>query len=974
VISQTISHYRIIKKLGEGGMGEVYLADDTKLDRKVAIKVLPPEAVVDDKAKSRLIREARAAAKLDHPNICSIYEVDERDGQNFIVMQYVEGETLAARMNNKPLEPREALELAAQIADALAEAHSHGIVHRDIKPQNIMLTARGQAKVMDFGLARVIRDRGTLDSEVATQSLLTEPGMILGTVPYMSPEQIRGEDLDGRSDIFSFGSVLYEMFSGRHPFQAESVGATMASILTRDPPPLARYTSEVPDELQRIVRKALAKDKEGRYQGIKDLLIDLRELKQESEFKAKLERSAGQELRDGAATTEGDSSSGKAEAHTAPIEAARTGASITAPTTSSTRVVIGEFNRHKLAVSLTLAAIVVAAVAAYFYFHGPPVLTDKDTILLADFVNTTGDTVFDGALKQALAVQLEQSPFLNIFSDERIGEALRYMGRSPDERVTRDVAREICQRQGLKAMLLGSIAPLGSHYVIALEAHNAQTGKVLAREQVEAESKEQVLSVLAKTATRLREKLGESMSTIQKFDAPIEQATTTSLQAFKAFSAGHELHLRGKEREAIPLLKSAVALDPQFALAYGVLAISCRNVGETKAAREYATKAFELRERASEREKLWITARYYVDVSGELEKAIEAAGLLKQIYPRYPPASNLLGNLYFRLGQNEKAVEHFREAVRLDPNWALPYVGLAGQLIRLGRFAEAKEVLEQASRQKLDSNLIHYHLYVIAFIHGDAAGMKQQIDWASDKPDSSQAFGWQAETASFSGQIRKVQEFSRREIERVQPSDVEAAASLAAQDAARNAVMGNCRQARENAAQALTLAHSNFSKVYGAIALAMCGEIAQAQSPADELAKENPKSTAINAVYLPTIRATIELRRNNAARAIDLLEGAKQYEGNAGFWPQYLRGQAYLLKRAGAEAAADFQKILDHRGWDPTSYLYPLSHLGLARAATITGDVAGSRKAYQDFFALWKDADADIPIFIEAKKEYERLE
>ena len=969
---RTISHYSILRKLGAGGMGEVYLAQDTTLGRKVAIKFLSQHEVAGEQGRKRFVREARAAAALDHPNICTVHEVDEEAGYSFIVMQYVEGETLASRIQRELIEVREVLEIAVQIADALAEAHSHGIVHRDVKPQNVMLTASGQVKVLDFGLASVVREGSLIDSAGETESVLSVPGLIIGTVPYMSPEQVRAEELDARSDIFSFGVVLYEMTSGRNPFEAESAGATMSSILTKDPAPLARYGSDTPDELQRIVGKVLVKDKEGRYQGIKELLIDLRELKQELEFEAQVERSTRREFRHGATTNEADSITGPAEADTAPQQTVVTGESLTTRTTSSTKVVIGEINRHKLGVSVTLAVVVIAAVAAYFYFNRQPVLTDKDTILLADFVNTTGDPVLDGTLKTALAVQLEQSPFLNIFSDEGVRGALRYMEREPDVRITRDVAREICERQGLKAMLLGSIAPLGSHYVIALELVNARTGDVLAREQVEAKSKEQVLSMLGQSAKSLREKLGESLSTIQKFDAP-RNATTSSLEALKAFSAGEELHLKGNERDAIPLLKSAVALDPQFAIAYGTLAVTCRNAGDTEAAREYSIKAFELREPASEREKLWIMARYYMDVSGELDKAIEAAGLMTQTYPRYSPGRVVMGNLYVRLGQNEKAVESFREAVRLDPSWVVPYVGLAAQLIRLGRFAEAKEVLEQASTRKLDSINSRYNFYVIAFIHGDAAGMKQQIDWAGSGPNGSQALGWQAETAAFSGQMRKVQEFSHRRIALAQPGNIEAAASRAAQDAARNAVLGNCRQARENAAQALTLAGSDFSKVYGAIALALCGEIAQAQSLANDLAKENPKSTAINAVYLRTIRAAIEIRKGNASGAIQLLQAVGPYEAATFFWPNYIRAQAYLRQKAGPEARAEFQKILDHRGWGPTSYLYPLARLGLARASALTGDVAGSRKAYQDFLTLWKDADADLPILIEAKKEYDRV-
>ena len=978
---RTISHYSILHKLGAGGMGEVYLAQDSTLSRKVAIKFLSQNSVAGEQARKRLVREARASAALDHPHICAVYEVGEEAGYSFIVMQYVEGETLASRIHRQPIEFREALEIAVQIADALAEAHSRRIIHRDVKPQNVMLTASGQVKVLDFGLARVVREGSLIDSVGETETLLTAPGSVIGTVPYMSPEQVRGEALDGRSDIFSFGAVLYEMLSGRNPFAAESVGATMSSILTKEPAPLARYASDVPDELQRIVRKALSKDKEGRYQVIKDLLIDLRELKQELEFEAKLERSSEPEVRDRSTTPGRAKSGGRKEAETAPQQTVHTGESLATRTTSSSTIVIDEIKRHKLGASLAVAALVITAVASYFYLHRQPVLTNKDTILIADFVNTTGDAVLDGTLKTALAVQLEQSPFLNLFSDEGVRQTLRQMARSPDERVTREIAREICQRQGIKAVLTGSISGLGSHYVITLEAMNAQSGDVIARQQVEAENKEQVIGTLGQAASKFREKLGESLPSIQKFDAPITQATTSSLEALKAFSLGEQQHGKGNEQEAIPLYKRAVELDPDFALAYTKLSVAYSNSGQNRPAAEYANKAFELRHRVSQRERFEISAVYYRAATGEMDKLIEVVEQWKSTYPLDTIPHNLLAIAYNTIGQYEKVIEETREAIRLSKQkrFTGPYSQMSTAYLRLNRFDEARGVIEQAFAQNVDVIFFRHRLYVIAFIYGDAAGMKQQVDWTANKPDGSEAFGWQAETAAFSGQMRQVQEFSRRGSELNQRGSIETAARLIEPDAARNAVLGNCRKAPENAAQSQILARAllfnarSNTTVMRPIALALCGEIAQAQSLANELAKESPKDTAINAMWLPTIRAAIEIRKDNAAGAIQLLQAVGTYEAATFFWPNYIRALAYLRQKAGAEAKAEFQKILDHRGWDPTSYLYPLAHLGLARAAVLTGDVAGSRKAYQDFFALWKDADADLPILIEAKKEYAAL-
>ncbi|HZM85473.1 MAG TPA: protein kinase [Blastocatellia bacterium] len=970
---RTISHYSILRKLGAGGMGEVYLAQDTSLNRKVAIKFLSQNSIAGEQGRKRLVREAKAAAALDHPHICAVYEVCEEGGRSFIVMQYVEGETLASRIQRRPLEVREALEIAVQIVDALAEAHSHRIIHRDVKPQNVMLTTSGQVKVLDFGLARVVHEGSLIDSIGETESLLTAPGSVIGTVPYMSPEQVRGEALDGRSDIFSFGAVLYEMLSGRQPFQGESVGATLSSILTKDPAPLARYASEVPDELQRVVRKALSKDKEGRYQGIKDLLIDLRELKQELEFEAKLERSIEPLRRDRSATPEQGETGGRAEPEARPQQTVHTGEALTKSTTSSTRVVIGEIRRHKLGVSLTLAAMVVAAGAGYFYFNRPPVLTDKDTILLADFVNTTGDADLDGTLKMALAVQLEQSPFLNLFSDERVRETLRYMERSPDERVTKEIAREICERQGLKALMAGRVSNLGSHYVIALEVINAHTRDVLVRVQEEAESKEQVLRTLGQAAIKLREKLGESLSSIQKFDAPIEQVTTTSLEALKAYDLAHEANLRGNHEESIKQANRALDLDPNFMRAYQTQASNYASLGQWELSIQLATKAFELRDRVSELERLQISQGYYISITGELDKATETLEYMKKTYPR-SGANNNLGNQYAVSGQYEKAIEAYREAITLNPKVAICYYNLARSFVYLNRIAEAKEILNQAFALKLDIPPYHFLLYVIAFINGDRAEMKQQVDWANSKQGEFGPLNWQSWTAAFAGQGRQARAFSNRAFDAAEGRNAkEDAANIAITQALTDGAFGNCEQVKEGTAKGIALAHTASPLWNAAVALATCSEVGRAEALVDEYSKRFPKNTLGKAIWLPTIRATIELRRNNPARAIDLLEGTKQYEAAAKFLPPYTRGQAYLKLRKGSEAAAEFQKILDHRGWDPTSYLYPLAHLGLARAAALTGDVATSRKTYQDFFALWKDADADLPVLIDAKKEYAAL-
>jgi serine/threonine protein kinase/Flp pilus assembly protein TadD len=709
VDSQTISHYRIVNKLGAGGMGEVYLAEDTHLNRKVAIKLLPEALIADEKASKRLIREARAAAKLDHPNICSIHEVGEDAGRTFIVMQYVEGETLASRLARKPIELQESLSVALQVSEALSEAHSRGIIHRDIKPQNIMLTARGHVKVLDFGLAKVAQTELSADSEAVTQSMLTEPGTIMGTVQYMSPEQVKGEVLDARTDIFSFGVLLYEMMSGHHPFAAETPAATISAILTKEPPPLARYSREAPAELERLVSKALRKDREERYQVIKDVALDLKTLKEKLEFEIKLERSISP---DSSSEANLKTSGRHAKSDSAESPAISTGEIAAAATTSTVGRLVSEFKSHKKSAALAAAVFVIAVAAAIFFYLKPAsALTEKDTILLADFTNTTGDAVFDGTLKQALAVHLGQSPFWNIFSDDRVRETLRLMNRSPDERVTPAIAREICQRQGMKAMLTGSITSFGRNYVISLEAVNAQTGEALAREQSEAEGKEQVLRNLGEAATRLREKLGESLSSIQKFDAKLELATTSSLEALKAFSVGNEQNLKGKFVESIASLKHAIELDPNFALAYSALASAYYNAKQPGLAAEAAKRAFELRERVSERERLHIATSYCAATTGEIDKAIEAMELCTQTYPRDEEAHDILGFQYVKNGQFENAVEEFREALRLNPSLGIARSTLTGAFIRLNRFEEAKATGEEALAQKFDS--VNLRLFII---------------------------------------------------------------------------------------------------------------------------------------------------------------------------------------------------------------------------------------------------------------------
>jgi serine/threonine protein kinase/tetratricopeptide (TPR) repeat protein len=992
----SLSHYRIVSKIGAGSMGEVYLAQDTKLDRKVALKILPANLAANRDRMQRFVREAKSAAALNHPNIAHIYEIGESNGVNFIAMEFIDGYTFGDVILSET-DLGKLVRYLQHVAEGLSKAHAAGIVHRDLKPDNIMVTRDGHAKILDFGLAKLIEAEklSSTSSEIATAiiPLHSQPGTVFGTVGYMSPEQAQGRtnDIDRRSDIFSFGCILFEAVTGHRAFAGDDAVDTLNKIIRGSPPPISNLRPDAPNHLQRIVRRCLAKDPEDRYQTTKDVAIELRELRRElanragieiSGVSASIDTATGIHLKSSSPESAGSSSPptrpSSAEYLIGLVKLNKPGAILTMGLLLlTTALILLWYFKHTRAAVLTMGLLALTLSLMLFWYlrqtrAGP--LTDKDTIVLADFLNTTGDAVFDGTLKLALAVQLGQSPFLNIFGDDRLREALRFMGRSPDERVTRDVGREICLRQGLKAMLAGSIAALGSHYVITLEAINALTGDAIAREQTEAKSKEQVLKRLGEAATRLREKMGESLASIQKFDAPIEQATTSSLDALKAYSMGRELALGNKDREAMPFLKRAVELDPDFAQAYDKLAGAYSNAGQQELAIEAYQKAFDLRERCSEYEKLRIAADYYAFATFEADKFIEAYELLVRTYPRDFVAWNNLGNRYNSVGQFEKAAEACRESIRLNPNWVIPRSNLALAFICLNRFDEAKQVIQEALAQKLESTPMRSHRYSIAFVQGDAAAMKQQIDWAGGRPDEYLAQAWQAEVAAFCGQLRKERKFSQRTVElALLHEQKEAAAQFLAGQAVTAAVFGHCDQVGDLVAKAFGILRSRAAVAIAANAFSLCGDSGSVQPLMDEYSKRFPKNTFWNAVTAPLYRAQIALHSANAAQAIEFLESAHRFESSGNFGPQYVRGQAYLKLNKGAEAAAEFQKILSHRGWSVRGVLYPLACVGLARGAVLQGDIAKARKAYQDFFALWKDADADNPILIEAKKEYERL-
>ena len=959
LIGKRVSHYRVIEPIGGGGMGMVFRAEDLKLGRHVALKFLPQELAFDPVALQRFEREAQAASSLDHPNICTIYEVEEHGGQPFIVMQLLEGQTLRdylldSESAQQVLPLDRVLDIAIQVADGLQAAHDKGVIHRDIKPANIFLTAAGQVKILDFGLAKLVggtKQGGTDHPRIGPEEplpdnrgpvrrnpdeSLTRAGSAMGTAGYMSPEQIRGEPLDARTDLFSFGLVLYEMATCQRAFSGQTSEIVEAAILSQSPVPVHELNSTLSQQLEPVIDKALEKNRERRYQSAAEMCADLEGIRRSQE-----------------------------------------------PPAPSFRLRPSPRPKRKLWLAVLLVCALAGATALYWRWKNRPILTDKDSIILADFTNTTSDPVFEEALNTALRVELEQTPFLNLLSPDKVRGTLKSLNYVENEKLTPSLALDICQRSHSKAVVAGSIADVGNRYRVGLKATSCVSGKELAAIEMETDNRDAIVKTLGMAGTELRRKLGEPKASLQKFNKPLDEATSSSPEALQAFAQGAKQKLRyGDVPSTFADFNRAIELDPNFAQAYLRLGIGYLNVHQADLSVQNLRKAYALRGRVTDRDRFAIETFYYIQVTGQADKSIETLTEWTRNYPADFLAHGDLSADLMSLGQYEKAAAEGREAVRLKPV-AMAYVNLMTSYVRLNQLDDAKATFDEARANNINDRILHFQRYLVAFLQGDRTGMQEQLAWATGNPGAEDLLlSAQSNTEAYYGHFKKARELSQQAVDSALHAGApQAAGGWRLDEALREAEIGGTAQAQQQAIQGLMLSTQRNVRASAALAFARAGDLTQAENLCEKLNHDYPLDTWVQNYTLPTIRAAIALQRNNPSEAIDILRVAGPYElGDLEFqsfgslYPAYVRGEAYLKAGQGQQAAVEFQKMIDHSGIVGNAVIRALTHLQIGRAQAMMGDNTAARKSYEDFLTLWEDADPSIPILKEAKAEYTKLQ
>jgi len=946
MIGETFSHYRIVEVLGAGGMGAVYRAEDLRLQRPVAIKVLAAELLDEPEALEWCKREARIAAALNHPHICTIHDVFDHAGRPFIVMELLEGRSLRDELRAGPLAADRLLALAIGVAEALEAAHAQRVIHRDLKPANVFVSPDGRhAKVLDFGLAQMLHDGSRPKLRAAASTVDTTPSVPTltrgaGTPAYESPEQALGQPLDERTDLFSFGAVLYEMATGQRAFPGATPAAVFDAVLNRAPRAPGELKPDLPADLQALILRLLEKDPAARYQTSTEVAAELRRIQR---------RTLG-----GSSPT----------------------LLIASASRRRIRAVLRRAGRRGLSLGLVALATLATAVLVLRGRAPAGALTERDQVLLAEFLNHTGDAVFDLTLREALAVQLSQSPFLAIVPEDRVRETLRMMTRPTDERLTRQVAREVCERLGAKAMLEGQIAALGRSYVLTLEATDCSAGESLAREQAQTGSKEQVLQSLGQMASSMRARLGESLATVSKFDVPIQQATTRSLDALKAYALGVAQRAKGDETGAIPFLEHAVILDPAFASAHSALSAIYGSLGEIQERTSHAQLAYDNRHHVTERERLFIEYQHY-DAIGDERRAIEILEMWKQLYPRDYRAPNALAVSLNRLGHYERAIEEAQEAQRRNPQHPFPRSNLAYAYRGASRFAEARRTAEEALAQQLETLPLRRLVYQLALLDGDEDLAERTLEWSRGRPREYDFVGAQAQALAYLGQMTRARALYQRTLELARRQALaQVALGYAAQAAWTEAVYGNDREALVQARDVLGRDPSAAPRLRAAAALALAGAPDEAERVVAAAKRDEAGDMLVTLVHVPVAEAAVHMARREHARAIAALASAQPYElGNvAQLAPLFLRGRARLAGGDAAGAIRELEALLEHRGVDPFSGLHPLARLELARARARAGDSAGSRADYDRFLELWVEADRQLAPLVAAVRERAALE